>query len=118
MLLAVVAMSVTYSFAQNANSGVTVVQNQGVLGFGGSDCDGNFILATLVTSNTVTKANGSKKYTATHNFQDQCNLPSQPEKVVLPSFFAQLLFGYDSFEFMITPGGMVHSVGRSAPTQP
>ena len=113
MLLTIVALSVTYSFAQNANSGVTITNNQGVLGFGGFDCDGNFIVATLVTSNLVSKANGFKKYTATHNFQDNCNLPSQPQKIVAPPLLAQL-FGFDSFEFTITPGGMIQSVGRSA----
>lgn len=114
MLLSVVALTATFSFAQNASSGVTVTNNQGILGFGGEDCDGNFVLATLVTSNLVSKTNGFKKYTATHNAQDFCNQPSQPETVEVPPFLAQLLFGLETLKFTFTPGGMIHTVGRSA----
>jgi hypothetical protein len=117
MLLSVVALTATYSVAQNASSGVTITNNQGVLGFGGSDCDGNFILATLVTSNLVSKSNGFKKYTATYNAQDFCNQPAQPVTGIVPPFITQFL-GFDSMEFTRTPGGTIHLIGRSAATKP
>lgn len=113
MLLSVVALTATYSFAQNANSGVTVTHNQGVLGFASLDCDGNFVLATLVTSNLVEKANGSKKYNATHNASAFCNLPSTPQKTVVPPFIANI-FGFDTMEFKLTPGGMIQTKATRA----
>jgi hypothetical protein len=113
MLLAVVAMSVSYSFAQNANSAVTVTLNQQQLGFFLVDCDGNLSLAPLVTSNKVVNQNGSAKYTATHNAQASCSQPAQPVTVAVPPFIAAFL-GYDYMEVTRTPGGMIHTVGRKA----
>ena len=112
-ILAVVALTATYSFAQNANAAVTVTLNQQQLGFFITDCDGESFLAPLVTSNQVSNQNGSKKYTATHNAQASCWQPTQPETVVVPSFIAAFL-GYDSMEFTWTPGGMIHTVARKA----
>jgi hypothetical protein len=113
MLLAVVVFSVSYSLAQNSNSGVIVTHNQQQIGFLIQDCDGNQMLAPLVTSNLVSKQNGSKKYTATHNGQASCSPPSKPETVSVPPFITAIL-GFDSMEFTFTPGGMIHTVGRKA----
>ncbi len=112
-LLTVVAMSVTYSFAQNANAAVTVTLNQQKIGFIVTDCDGNGGLATLVTSNEVVNKNGSKKFTSTHNGQASCSPPSQPVTIVVPPFILTFL-DYDYMEFTFTPGGMIHTRGWKA----
>ena len=87
-----------------------MILNQQQIGFLLQDCDGNLFLAPLVTSNQVTNQNGFNKYTATHNAQGWCNLPSQPYTVPVPQFIANIL-GFDNMEFTVTPGGMIHTKG-------
>lgn len=77
MLLSVVVLSVTCSFAQNANSGVTVTKD-GAGGWLFVDCDGNggVPVDALIQSTLVTHPNGAATLNATYDASSWCP-PSQ-----------------------------------------
>ena len=92
MVLAVFAFSVSYSFAQNANSGINVSKNGGeyiLL----DDCP-NVYQAT--SSNYVTMANGFTKYTGVFDVSASCELPTK----------ALVLNPAPGVTIVVTPSGM------------
>ena len=99
MLIAVLAFSVTCSFAQNEKSGVTVTKNSaGDWTF--VDCDGNGGVPTvaLLQSTLVTKEDGSRTFHATYDASAWCP-PKNATK------YTYTIGGWDSFIGIHTPGG-------------
>ena len=80
MLLAVVTLSVTYSFAQNANSGVTVSNNGNQWAL--IDGCGDVFFAT--SSNQVTMENGFVKYTGIFDISESCEQYDKATKFTFP----------------------------------
>lgn len=91
VLLAVFALSVSYTYAQNANSGVTVTKNSGewVLL---DDCGGVY---AAQSSTTVQLANGNYMYTGLFDISGTCEVIKK----------ATHYYPAPGVTILVTPGG-------------
>ena len=98
MLLAVVAMTTTYSLAQNANSGVTVSKNGDEIGLV-DECGYNYIASN---SNFVLMANGFIKWTGTFDVSAAAACSALPSKTERQNFIEP---GLGEVTIIVTPSG-------------
>ena len=91
MLLAVVALTSTYSFAQNANSGIQVIKNGNNVTIW-DDCGVEY---SATSSNLVLMANGFIKYTGIFDISESCEQYDKATK-----------FTGNGFVINVTPSGI------------
>ena len=98
MLLAVVAMTTTYSLAQNANSGVTVTKNGNNFWLV-DDCGNDYFASN---SNSVVKANGFIKWTGTFDVSASDPCEALPNNTDRQNFTVP---GLGEVTIVVTPSG-------------